>query len=266
MKRKRSNATRTDYLFADEEPCVSVVRSGGTSPYVLTCDHASNRLPRRIGSLGLPEADMLSHIAWDPGALAVAQGVSAALDAPLIRSHYSRLIVDLNRPPSSLGHIPETSAGIAIPANQALPRQEREARLEALFLPYHEMITRILDARLKRSIPTLLVAIHSFTPNYPGETRPWHIGVTHRFDKGLGDEIVRQLKALTSLEIGDNQPYQIDDIDDMTIPMHAERRGLPNALIELRQDTLISEHDIAEATQRLSETLSLASVAVLARL
>jgi predicted N-formylglutamate amidohydrolase len=251
------------YLFDDEEPGVSVLNPGGRSRYVLTCDHASNRLPRRVGDLGLSDAQMLSHIAWDPGALDVAAGQSAALDAPLVFSNYSRLVIDLNRPPSSPSHIPEVSAGINIPANAALPQSEREARLRGLFLPYHRAVSDILEARVKRAMPTLIVAVHSFTENYPGQTRPWHIGITHRFDGGLGAEIIRLLRERTTLSIGDNQPFQIDDLDDMTIPLHAEKRGLPNALIELRQDTLTSQRGIAEATRNLFDTLSLAAPKVL---
>ena len=263
MEPHRPQANRNPYLFEDEEPCVSVLNASGLSPYVLTCDHASNRLPRCIGDLGLSDDQMQSHIAWDPGAHEVAVGLSAMLDAPLVFSNYSRLVVDLNRPPSSRGHIPEASAGIAIPANAALPHAERDARFRALFLPYHGAISDLLDTRMRLAMPVLLVAVHSFTANYPGETRPWHIGVTHRFDKGLGTEIVRLMRQRTTLSIGDNQPYQIDDIDDMTIPVHAEKRGLPNALIELRQDTLASRSGIAEATGCLSEILSLAAPTVL---
>lgn len=247
------------YLFADEEPSVSTLNPGGTSPYVFTCDHASNRIPRRIGHMGLSDDEMLSHIAWDPGALEVAKGLSKALNAPLVFSNYSRLVLDLNRPPSSRGHIPEVSAGITIPANRATSAQERDARLRAFFLPYHGVISDLIENRLSRAMPTLLVALHSFTGDYPGETRPWHIGVTHRFDMGLGAEIVRLLRERTDLCIGDNEPYQIDDVDDVTIPFHAEKRGLPNALIEMRQDTLISQHDIAEMIERFSEVFSLAA-------
>jgi predicted N-formylglutamate amidohydrolase len=259
MELLRPEAHRNTYLFDDEKPGVSVLNAGGLSPYVFTCDHASNRLPRRVGDLGLPDDQMLSHIAWDPGALDVATGLSAALDAPLVFSNYSRLVVDLNRPPSSRGHIPEASAGISIPANAALPQSEREARLHGLFLPYHGAISEILEARAKRSMPTMLVAVHSFTENYPGQSRPWHIGITHRFDMGLGAEIIRLLRERTTLSIGDNQPFQIDDVDDVTIPIHAEKRGLPNALIELRQDTLTDRRGIEEATRRLSDALVLAA-------
>ncbi len=265
MELQRPETPEEEYLFADEEPSVSIMNPQGTSPFVFTCDHASNRIPRRIDHLGLPDDEMRSHIAWDPGALDVARRVSEALDAPLIFSNYSRLVIDLNRPPSSRGHIPETSAGITIPANVAVPPQERDARRRAFFLPYHGAISEILDARTNRAKPTLLVALHSFTPNYPGETRPWHIGVTHRIDRGLGSEIVRLLREQTALCIGDNQPYQIDDVDDVTIPFHAEKRGLPNALIEMRQDTLATRAGVAETARLLSGAFARAAAAILSR-
>lgn len=65
------------------------------------CDHASNRVPRLLGNLGLEPAQLADHIGWDPGAAEVARRLSGHLDAPLGLSGYSRLAVDCNRPPDS---------------------------------------------------------------------------------------------------------------------------------------------------------------------
>jgi len=40
---------------------------------VILCDHASNRVPEAFQSFGFAEDALQTHIAWDPGALAVAQ-------------------------------------------------------------------------------------------------------------------------------------------------------------------------------------------------
>jgi predicted N-formylglutamate amidohydrolase len=160
--------------------------------------------------------------------------------------------------------MPAESAGVAIPANVALSQAERNARREALFFPYHDTIGRLIDARLGAGRPTMLLALHSFTPDYPGEIRPWHVGVTHRADRGLGSLMVDLLRQRTDLCVGDNQPYRIDDFDDVTIPVHGERRDLPNVLIELRQDTLATAHGIAETAEWLSAALDRAAGMVLA--
>jgi predicted N-formylglutamate amidohydrolase len=251
-----------NYLFDDEEPGVSVLNPYGDSPFLFTCDHASNRIPRRIGDLGVSPADMMSHIGWDPGAMEVAAELSGIMNATLVYSNYSRLVLDLNRPPSSQGHIPKTSAGVRIPGNSSLSEDERAARFQALFCPYHDAISGIIKSRQAAGVPTLLIALHSFTPEYPGETRPWHLGITYRFDGGLGSEIVRLLREQSDFCIGDNQPYQIDDIDDVTIPFHAERLELPNALIEVRQDILTTRADILRIAELLSRIFGAASASL----
>lgn len=242
-------------LAPHEPPSVTIVNPSGVSEFVLTCDHASNRLPECIKSLGLSLEEMSSHIAWDPGALDVARELSQLLGATLIHSNYSRLLVDLNRPTQSEGHITQSSAGIAIPGNMGLSAAHRRQRDEVLFFPYHDAIASVLDQKSKNSA-LKLVAIHSFTPDYPGEVRPWHFGITHRRDSGLGARLVEALRSRSRYMIGDNEPYQINDVDDMTIPVHGERRGLPNVLVEIRQDILLERDARSEIAYLLCEVLN----------
>jgi predicted N-formylglutamate amidohydrolase len=71
-------------LDPDEPPPFEVVNPEGKANALLVCDHASNRLPRRLAGLGLTREHLDQHIAWDPGAAAVARGLAARLDATLI--------------------------------------------------------------------------------------------------------------------------------------------------------------------------------------
>ena len=61
-----------------EQPVAAVDNPQGRSPILLICEHASNRLPARYGTLGLTSSELESHIAWDPGALGVRKGALAA--------------------------------------------------------------------------------------------------------------------------------------------------------------------------------------------
>ena len=63
-------------LHEGEEPPALLVNGGGRAPYVLISEHASNRLPKSLGTLGLPEAELQRHIAWDIGAEQVARLLS----------------------------------------------------------------------------------------------------------------------------------------------------------------------------------------------
>jgi predicted N-formylglutamate amidohydrolase len=239
-------------LLAPDEPApVEVVNPDGAGTAVLVCDHACNRIPHRLGSLGLEAHQLADHIAWDPGAAEVARRLSAALDAPLVQSGYSRLVVDCNRP---LGHpdsMAAESAGVPIPGNRGLTAGERALRVEALFRPYHQAIARLLDRRSER--PTLLLSIHSFTPVLDGQARPWPIGVSHGRDPRLAELLLEALMGTGDLEVGDNQPYPIEEAIDYTIPCHGEGRGLPSVMIEIRQDGIRSAADSAHWAERLAQ-------------
>src|SRR5262249_46366619 len=118
---------------------VKVTNPGGSSPYVIVCDHASNFVPPPYGTLGLAAADLDRHTAWDPGALPVARRVAAALDATLIESRISRLVIDCNRAIGAPDLILEVSVSerIVVPANQRLSADEREARIALSWRPFH---------------------------------------------------------------------------------------------------------------------------------
>jgi predicted N-formylglutamate amidohydrolase len=238
-------------LGPDEPPAVEVVNPDGPGSAVLVCDHAANRVPRCLAGLGLDPARLDAHIGWDPGAAGVARRLSALLDAPLVLSGYSRLVIDCNRPPESPQSVPEASAGVPVPGNRGLSPADRAARVAALFDPYHAAIARLLDARGGR--PTLLLNIHSFTPTLDGRARPWQVGVSHRRDSRLAVLLRGALTLDGGLTVGDNEPYPIEDGIDHTIPTHAEPRSIPAVMIEIRQDGLATAADAAAWAGRLAD-------------
>ncbi|MET0498470.1 MAG: N-formylglutamate amidohydrolase [Steroidobacteraceae bacterium] len=225
-------------LAADEPPAFATIRRNGTSPFLLTCDHASLRIPRSLGTLGLTPDQARTHIAWDIGALQVASLVAEALDATLLVQNYSRLVIDCNRPPQAADSIALESDAIRIPGNENLDAAARAARVAEIFTAYHEELTALLEQRRLESRRTLLVAMHSFTPTYAGVARPWHIGLMYRHDVRLGAALLPLLRAEPDLCVGDNQPYAIDEGIDYTLPLHGEVRGIPHLGIEIRQDLI----------------------------
>ncbi len=221
-------------LAADEPAPFEVVNRLGSGMALLVCDHAANRIPRHLGSLGLEAAQLADHIAWDPGAAEVARRLSAHLDAPLVLSSYSRLVIDCNRPLGHAQSIPEQSAGVSIPGNLGLSAAERANRGEALFRPYHHAIAGLLAERRQR--PTLLLSIHSFTPVLNGQERPWQVGISHWRDRRLADLLIQALARAPDLTVGDNEPYPIEASIDYTVIHHLEEHPLPGVMIEIRQD------------------------------
>lgn len=241
----------TTLLSPDEPSPVVIDHAQGSSDLFLTCDHAGRRVPQRLGQLGVSDAEMERHIAYDIGARAVAVRVADALDATLIRQVYSRLVIDCNRDPSVPSSIPEISESTEIPGNIGLSDEQRLVRQVEIFQPYHDAIAAALDARLSAGQPTAIVSVHSFTPVYKGEARPWHAAVLYNRDARLSRIMKRLLEEEGGLVIGDNEPYVVSDLTDYTIPVHAERRGLPYLELEIRQDLIATETGQAEWAARL---------------
>jgi predicted N-formylglutamate amidohydrolase len=239
-------------LGAAEVPPVREENAAGRSPYLLTCDHYGRLIPRALGDLGVSASELKRHIAWDIGIAGVAEQLSNHLGAHLIAQRYSRLVIDCNRPPCVASSIPVLSEATTIPGNEGLTRAAAEARRKAIFDPYHRRIADVIDQRLRENMPTVLVALHSFTPNYAGIARPWHIGTLYHRDTRLPPLLLRLLRAEGDLVVGDNEPYAVSDQTDYTIPVHGEARGLMNSGIEIRQDLIADQAGQQQWAERLA--------------
>jgi predicted N-formylglutamate amidohydrolase len=246
---------RPPLLDADEPDPVEFDNEEGRSAFFLTCDHAGRAFPRRLGRLGLPEAETMRHIAWDIGIDVVGARLSGLLDAACVRQVYSRLVIDCNRDPAVPSSIPEISETTEIPGNRGLSPAARAARREAVFEPYHRQIATALDRRAATDRTTALVALHSFTPVFKGEARPWHAAVLFNRDPRLAHALAGLLRTEGGLVIGENEPYAVSDWTDYTVPVHGERRGLPYVEIEIRQDLIAEPAGQAAWAERLARLL-----------
>lgn len=245
-------ATAFTLLGADEPGPYELVNASGDCELVLVCDHASNTVPARLAGLGLDASDLASHIGWDPGAAPLARRLAAQLDAPLLLSSYSRLVIDCNRPPDHPEFIPVSVAGITIPGNAALSAEETRQRRRELFDPYQEAISKLLDSRRDRR--TRLLSIHSFTPSLAGSDRPWWLGVCYRQHPNWARCWLQALRTRTPRLIGDNVPYQVDEGIDFTVPVQGEKRGLPSLMLEVRQDSLADDAGVSYWSDVISES------------
>lgn len=235
-------------------PVVTVTNEQGASPYVLICEHASNWLPPEYAGLGLDAADLARHIAWDIGAADVAHRLSLLLDAALVEAGASRLLIDLNRPIDSATSIPEISEATVIPGNLELTEAERRRRITTWFDPFQMRLAEVLDDRQMAGRPTILIAVHSFTPVFLGQRRPWRAGVLYRRSSVFGSALVAALGD-EAKNIAHNEPYQIEDASDYTIPVHGEARGLDAVLVELRQDLIATKAGAAHWADNLAAAL-----------
>jgi predicted N-formylglutamate amidohydrolase len=249
-------------LYPDEPACVTTTHAHATSRILLTCDHAGNLVPRALDNLGVTEAELARHIGWDIGAAGVTEALADLLDATAILQTYSRLVIDCNRRPGHPTSVAPVSDGTHVPGNQGAPPAWLAARIDEIFNPYHAAIATEIDARLARGAPPAVIAVHSFTPIMAGEARIWQAGVLHNHDPRLALALLALLRA-EGLTVGDNEPYALSDDSDYTIPVHAERRGLLNLELEIRQDLIATQegqrHWAALLARLLPEALSLAA-------
>jgi predicted N-formylglutamate amidohydrolase len=222
-------------LVAGDPDPVIVLNTGAPSAFVLLGDHAGREIPSRLNRLGVSDAALDRHIAWDIGIAGLGTRLSALLDATFIAQVYSRLVVDCNRRPGADGATPAVSDGEPIPGNRDLSPQAVAARMAEIYQPYQDAIAAALDARAGQR--TVLIALHSFTPSMQGVDRPWRLGVLHRHDSPFSSAVLARLRRDLGEAVGDNAPYAMDTTDN-TIPLHADARGLDYLELEVRQDLL----------------------------
>ncbi len=236
------------------EPVV-VENPDGVGPIVIVCDHASNRIPTEYASFGFEEDALQTHIAWDPGALAVSRLLSDKLDAPLIWPDVSRLVIDCNRAADMASLIVTESEGRQVLANRDLSDEERKRRLDTIHGAYHAAIDACLAQRRASHLPTMLIAIHSYTPVFLGKFRPWQVGIVFDEDRRLADHLISGLEADPGLTVGINEPYSPADNVYYTVARHARPRDLPAAMIEIRNDEIADEPGRRRWADRLAMSL-----------
>lgn len=242
-------------------PAVVQTENGRSpGPFLVVCEHASNHIPSAYGTLGLDEAARNAHIAWDPGALGVARRLAQTLNAPLVHAGISRLVYDLNRPPSSAGAIAERSESYVVPGNRNLTPQQRQRRTAEVYLPFHDALHAEIARRMALGTPPVLVTIHSFTSVWFGAPRAVEFGIIHDADPTLAKAVLAEAKARTGLDCRLNEPYSAADEVTHTLRLHATPYGLQSVMLEIRSDLIadpVAEQAMADGlTPVLSAALA----------
>ena len=218
------------------------VNGGGACALQLVCDHASRAVPAEMQNLGLTEAQFERHIAFDIGAAEVTRLLARRLDAQAVLTGYSRLVIDVNRPPGHPQSIPEISDQTVIPGNRNLSEADQAVRVSALFEPYHNAIHEALAHLWRRGTPPALFSVHSFSPEFGDGHRPWDIGVLWNRDPRIAWPLIEKLAA-HGLHVGDNEPYSGRDLA-YTINLHGGAPGLPNCVVEINQNQIRDQDGI----------------------
>lgn len=224
------------------------------------CDHASNAVPPGYGTLGLPEAEFKRHIASDIGAGDLTLALAAEFEAPALLGIWSRLLIDLNRGPDDPTLVMKISDGALIPGNARADAAEIAHRIATYHAPYHAAIEAEIVASMAAGFRPALVSMHSFTPVWRGDPRPWEIGILWDRDDRLAKPLIAAFEA-AGLVTGDNEPYD-GALEGDTLWTHATSRGLPNVLIEVRQDLIADAAGVARMTPIVASALRTALAAL----
>jgi len=244
---------RTEMLKGHES--TKVVNKFGSGNIIFVCEHASNFIPEEFNRLGLSEAQIQSHIAWDPGALAVALLLSEKFDAPLVYPNISRLLYDCNRPPGEPSAIASKSEIHTIPGNTNLSQEAISSRVKIIYKPFIQAIDVITKGQIERGILPFIVTIHSFSPFYYGKKREVEIGILHDQDKRLADCLINCCDAETLYKVRRNEPYGPADGVTHTLKERAQSIGLANVMVEIRNDLIQDDAGVTQMVNFLTDLL-----------
>lgn len=234
---------------------VQLINAAGRGGVIFVCEHATNVIPDEFANLGLDNDALSSHIAWDIGAFAVANAMSAMFDAPLVAPAVSRLVYDCNRPAQAESAVPQHSEIYEIPGNAGLSESNRQDRAQRFYQPYRSALIETIEAALAAGRAPAVVTIHSFTPIYKGQPRDLDIGILHDTDARLADGIIKNAQNEGEITICRNEPYGPGDGVTYTLAEHAIPRGLLNAMVEIRNDLIVDEKAQQAMARRLSAYL-----------
>ena len=248
-----TQSNNTSILAAAEGAVYEKGNHDGMSAVLLICEHASNFIPASLDNLGLDAKTANSHVAWDPGALAVTQLLSRSLDATMITSKVSRLVYDCNRPPDAVGAMPAKSEIFLIEGNQNLSVDQKTARINEIYVPFTNAIKNEIKARSNAGRTTVMATIHSFTPIYFGEKRTVELGILLDKDARMADAMLDIPSTMVTMR---NQPYGADDGVTHTLKLHALPNGLLNVMIEIRNDLIATNAGQKKVAAELSDIIS----------
>jgi predicted N-formylglutamate amidohydrolase len=250
-----SPASTPPLLDAADPPAIEMINPTALAPVLFVCDHAAARVPRALNSLDLDAAELARHIAWDIGAADLTRSLAGRFGATAILTGYSRLVIDCNRAPDDPTSMPEISDGTVVPGNRNLTRPDIAARIAALFDPFHAAVRTSLARISQPGRVPALISVHSFTPVFRGEVRPWHVGILWDKDPRLAVPLLAALGREAGLCVGDNQPYSGRDRYGYTIVTHGAAAGLPHVLLEVRQDLIDTHRGVEEWAERFQRVL-----------
>jgi len=221
-------------------------------PLVLTCEHATHRLPSGLRPSAAERKLLATHWGWDPGAWWLTREMSRELRASALGGRWSRLWIDLNRRIDDSTLARREVEGLPLSWNRHLGVTELESRIVAHHAPYHEELDRLLLRRVLRGLRPLLLAVHTFTPLWSGRQRRFDVGVLYERHGDLARCVARGLRH-AGLIVRYNQPYSGMKGMMYSADRHGSHHGLPCLELEVNQRLFARRTDATRVSAVLIE-------------
>lgn len=231
------------------EESVEIVEGSSHAPAVVSCEHASERLP---APWSWPEPDAWlrgTHWAYDPGAAELAREVAAAMGAAAVLSRFSRLLADPNREEHDAELFRVRAEGRDVHLNRGIDAGDRERRL-AHWRAYHDA----LGARIRAATAPIVLSMHTFTPVYEGTVRELEVGVLFDAEEELAGRVGEAIAA-AGFVVRMNEPYSGRGGLIYSAERHARAHGRRALELEVRQDLAVKADVRARVVAAVSAVL-----------
>ncbi|MEE2779929.1 MAG: N-formylglutamate amidohydrolase [Myxococcota bacterium] len=226
-----------------------------TRRLVVTCEHASYRVPAPLKTTRSDREWLRTHWGWDIGAAEVTRQLVRRKSCVALLARYSRLVCDANRAPEDETYIRRSVEDVPLSFNQALDDAEIQRRFDTYHKPYHELLDACLAERVARGGDVVLFSIHSFTPVFGGAFRPMEMGVLFDRYEPVARRLAGHLEDV-GFKTALNEPYSGARGEMYAMERHGPKHGVVYLELEIRQDLLDTPAKTTNVAERLCAALT----------
>lgn len=204
-------------------------------PFIITCEHASARVPAPLRTTESDRAWLNSHWGHDIGARTISRELVRLTGSRGVFSRFSRLVCDANRAPEQADFIRTDTEGYPLSFNRAVSPEERARRITTYFEPYHAAVDEEVQRRVLDSAgDVVLLSVHSFTPVWNHRVRPMDVGVLYADHAPVAERLVTELRR-EGLETASNKPYSGMEGLIYAAARHGQRHRIVYLELEINQ-------------------------------
>jgi predicted N-formylglutamate amidohydrolase len=202
-----------EFVVVEEEAVeLYIPKEEAKRKIVLTCEHASQRLP---SPWTWPSEDLWilnTHWAVDLGARELTIELAKHLYCGAVLARFTRLLCDPNRIEAGENLFRNEAEGKPLVLNLNLSESEKEKRLDLYHRPYHAAVDRIVQETTDSG--ALVFSVHSFTPVYLGQKRTVEVGILFNEEDELA-ALLQQMLLSAGFEARLNEPYSGKSVSSM---------------------------------------------------